>query len=233
MTAVTAGVLGGPCQCGSGKSLRDCHGVTTPPTPPAPVNPDEVLARPPVVRKLDLASGQSPREGFEGVDIWRGARHVVDLQEYPWPFADASVLELHCSHYIEHIPMEYMPGWGNKDALFAFFDECWRILIPDGWLHIVVPAHRSDRAFQDPTHRRFITAQTFAYMSEQWRRDTKLDHYNVDCNFIGECHPVIDAGLQMRYPETAQIKIQKEWNTVIDWTARLQKKPRLPPKPGA
>ncbi len=226
------------------------------------------IATPPVIRRLDLASGQSPREGFEGVDVWPGAQHIVDLQRYPWPFDDESVLELSCSHYIEHIPMEYVPGVPltcptcnglgrrsplpaqrdanpfcqdcggtctapapTRDALFAFFDECWRILVPDGWLHVVVPAHRSDRAFQDPTHRRFITAQTFAYMSEQWRRDTKLDHYNVNCNFVGDCHPVIDSGLQLRYPETAQLKIQKEWNTVIDWTARLQKKPRLLPRP--
>jgi hypothetical protein len=223
-------------------------------------------SKPPVTRKLDLACGQSPRAGFDGVDIFPGAQHVVDLQQYPWPFEDESVLELNCSHYIEHIPMEYvgrgaicvrclgmghlMPGAiegsallspqcpscrghgtsDAKDALFAFFDECYRILVPDGWLHIVVPAHRSDRAFQDPTHRRFITAQTFAYMNEDWRRANRLDHYNVDCNFIGDCHPVVAAELNLRFPEIAQKMIQRDWNTVIDWTAKMQKKPRLPPR---
>jgi predicted SAM-dependent methyltransferase len=211
------------------------------------------IVKPPVTRKLDLACGQSPRDGFEGVDIYAGAQHQVDLQEYPWPFEDESVLELNCSHYIEHIPMEYVMlpltptescgalfdtahdcyGSGcrrfpRKDALFAFFDECYRILVPDGWLHVVVPAHRSDRAFQDPTHRRFITAQTFAYMNEDWRRVNKLDHYNVECNFIGDCHPVVLEELNLRYPDTAQRMIQRDWNTVIDWTAKMQRKPRLP-----
>jgi predicted SAM-dependent methyltransferase len=216
------------------------------------------IIKPPVTRKLDLACGQSPRDWFEGVDIFPGAQHVVDLQRYPWPFEDDSVIELNCSHYIEHIPMEYVAqrdvpcrtcinreaddaycedcrGHRTergplKDALFAFFDECYRILVPDGWLHIVVPAHRSDRAFQDPTHRRFVTAQTFAYMNEDWRRVNRLDHYNVDCNFIGDCHPVVAAELNLRFPETAQRMIQRDWNTVIDWTAKMQKKSRLSPR---
>lgn len=221
---------------------------------PTPSSPGQgMVVRPPVTRRLDLACGQTPREGFEGVDIWPGAQHQVNLQTYPWPFADESVLELYCSHYIEHIPMEYVrveeqvdfdglggrrfvtihelfDSAGAKDALFAFFDECYRILVPDGTLTIVVPSHRNDRAFQDPTHRRFITAQTFAYMNEKWRRDVRLDHYNVNCNFIGEANPTIPEELALRFPETAQNKMQKEWNTVIDWVARMQKKPRLPPR---
>src|SRR5262245_9443018 len=224
-----------------------------------PAHELDLVIKPPVTRKLDLACGQNPRDGFDGVDIFSGAQHQVDLQRYPWPFENESVLELNCSHYIEHIPMETVtfssgsevcpacdgdPGQRvlcgkcsqtgvvvkhrTKDALFAFFDECYRILVPDGWLHVVVPAHRSDRAFQDPTHRRFIAAQTFAYMNEDWRRINKLDHYNVDCNFIGDCHPVVATELNLRFPETAQRMIQRDWNTVIDWTARLQKRPRLP-----
>jgi hypothetical protein len=223
------------------------------------------IAKPPVTRRLDLASGQNVRQGYEGVDIWPGSAHVVDLQQYPWPFPDESVLELNCSHYIEHIPMEYVAhgqpsdtcscgrpdarilhneggsycvscmrtaNRPRKDSLFAFFDECYRILVPGGWMHIAVPAHRSDRAFQDPTHRRFITAQTFAYLSEQVRRDWKIDHYEVDCNFIGGCDPVVDASINLRAVEVAQRMIQRDWNTVIDWSAKIQKAPRLPPKAG-
>lgn len=219
--------------------------------PPASLNdgqasyepgPTATLARPPVTRRLDLACGQSPRDGFEGVDIYPGAQHVMDLQSYPWPFEDESVLELNCSHYIEHIPMELVDSFGApwtirgadhlsrshcRDALFAFFDEAWRILVPDGWLHIVVPAHRSDRAFQDPTHRRFITAQTFLYMNQEWRTVNRLDHYNVQCNFIGDCNPIVNAEMNLRHAEVAQRMIQRDWNTVIDWTAKLQKKPRV------
>lgn len=192
------------------------------------------MAPAPVTRKLDLACGQSTKEGFEGADIWPGAQHVVNLQQYPWPFEDNSVLEIHCSHYIEHIPMQSVlqgdlsEEWSLKDALFAFFDECWRILVPDGWMTVQWPCHRSDRAFQDPTHRRFPTAQTMAYMNEEWRRANKLDHYNVECNFIGDCNPVVDQALTLRPAEVAQKKMQLEWNTIFDWVGKLQKKPRLP-----
>src|SRR6185295_223721 len=243
-------ILAAPCSCGSGKLMRDCHfdarpeasdpghqeasdpgqglGSHSPLSAGTGTNEGALpsLARPPVTRRLDLACGQNVREGFEGVDIWPGAQHVVDLQRYPWPFEDESVLELNTSHYIEHIPMEMVMsgracgkcgglgallgalhqipipsdvqgaipcpdcrgsgGLAKKDALFAFFDECWRILAPDGWLFVTVPAHRNDRAFQDPTHRRFITAQTFLYMNEDWRRTNRLDHYNAVCNFVGD-----------------------------------------------
>lgn len=203
------------------------------------------IVKPPVTRKLDLAAGQSPREGFEGVDVWSGSQHVVNLQRYPWPFEDESVAELHCSHYIEHIPMgmllesltlQPLDGHRGKDALFSFFDECYRILIPGGWLTVQWPSHRSDRAFQDPTHRRFPTAQTMSYMNEQWRRTNRLDHYNVDCNFGDEhgnavlASPIVDQALELRHPEAAQKLIHHQWNTTIDWVAKLKKHPRLAAK---
>lgn len=209
------------------------------------------VAKAPVTRKLDLASGQSPKDGFEGVDLWSGAQHVINLQDYPWrtrasgatPSAcieNESVLELHCSHYIEHIPMcevfQYMSdddfanGGKLKDALFAFFDECYRILVPGGWMTVIWPSHRSDRAFQDPTHRRFPTAQTMLYMSEEWRRVNKLDHYNVDCNFGVFCNPTIPEEINLRHQEVANKMINNYWNTTVDWVAKLQKLPRLPPK---
>lgn len=249
--------------------MRDCH-ASQPASEAGPQRVDatgeheDMIARPPVTRRLDLACGQTPRAGFEGVDIWPRAQHVVDLQKFPWPFEDESVLELHSSHYIEHIPMEMVRigtkcvrchGFGAlhpfidpsvdgtvgcptchgvggdfmlKDALFAFFDECYRILVPGGWMTVIAPAHRNDRAFQDPTHRRFIAAQMFVYLNEQWRRDNKLDHYNVECNFTGRCDPVISEETALRSTEVASRMILHDWNTVIDWQAKIQKQPRLP-----
>jgi predicted SAM-dependent methyltransferase len=184
-----------------------------------------------ITLKLDLAGGQNVRDGFEGVDLWPGSKHVVNLQCYPWPFADNSVEELNCSHYIEHIPMEYIDAHGNpttsakgKDALFAFFDECYRILIPDGRIQVQVPCHRSDRAFQDPTHRRFITPSTFWYLSKEWRTSQKLDHYNVNCHFIGDVGHFIDSAFGLLHEEVQIRRFNSEWNLVIDWVARLQAK---------
>lgn len=212
--------------------LRHCPPKNSP--PPRDEQPMAPLAPAPITRRLDLAAGQSPREGFEGVDIWPASQHVVDLQRYPWPFADNSVLELNCSHYIEHIPMEMVPIVepvtgrliGHKDALFAFFDECYRILVPDGWLHLQWPAHSSNRAFQDPTHRRFIPMETMMYLDANWRKANRLDHYNVECHFEGKCNPQISVALVHRHPEVVSNHITRYWNSMVDYEAHMQKRPR-------
>lgn len=194
------------------------------------------LVSPPVTRKLDLACGQAPKEGFEGVDLWCAATHRVDLQKYPWPFETSSIDEVHCSHYCEHIPMEYVDAAGRvtnaangQDALFRFFDELHRILRPDGWATIIVPNARSNRGFQDPTHRRFFVAETFLYFFAEWRALNRLDHYRVDCNFAGDVVPIIPIEYNALSSEVQTRKFTHEWNTVLDWQAKLKAiKPTAP-----
>lgn len=191
------------------------------------------LGHDPVTRKLDLACGQNCRAGFEGVDRWSGAAHVVNLFRFPWPFADSSVAELHCSHFIEHIPMIEVDPAGTPvpfgegvDLFFRFFDECHRILVPGGWMEVITPCARNDRAFQDPTHRRFIVAQTFLYLAKEFRVINKLDHYGGTCDFGITVNPIIDQTLMLKHPQVAERMMSHEWNRVQDWQARLQcKKP--------
>lgn len=206
--------------------------------------PTTQLATSGVTRKLDLACGQNPADGFEGVDIFPGAKHVVDLTQYPWtchcdeckgvPFADNSVAELHCSHYIEHIEMVMVdetgkvvqpgqPGYAKaRDALFAFFDEAYRILVPNGWLTIITPSARNNRAFQDPTHRRFIVSETFLYLWSEWRRGNKLDHYNVKCDFGANVGWTVPQEVNAMSQEAQNMRFQHYWNAIHDWHVRLQ-----------
>lgn len=182
--------------------------------------------------KLDLACGQSVREGFEGVDLYsKEAKHKVDLFRFPWPWADNSVDELASSHFVEHVPMTYLckkhgheqlPCEGAQDLFFAFFDECYRILKPGGKMHIVVPTCRSERSFQDPTHRRFIAQATFFYLSDVWRKTNKLDHYNVKCNFTGDVNFSFDASIQGRHEEVQRELFQHAWNVLHDWLVVLK-----------
>lgn len=205
--------------------------------PPVVVNPVREL-------KLDLACGQSPKEGFEGVDLSSPvAKHKVDLLEFPWPWADSSVDELWSSHFVEHIPMVYvnrpapeeckegqvylkhspMPLYpSSKDLFFAFFDECWRILKPGGAMTVICPSVRNERAFWDPTHRRFISQMTFCYLSKDWRKANKLDHYRVDCDFQGNTafsHTDAYAG---RHSEIQQRAFIESWNYVVDYYVTLK-----------
>lgn len=213
------------------------------PTAGDPPSKPLVMSSPSNALRLDLACGQSPREGFQGVDLLAPqVHHKVDLLKFPWPWKDNSVDELHCSHFVEHIHAREveesdldlsrckeneLPEGGvrkdllGKDMLFAFFDECWRILKKDGRMSVIVPCLRSDRAFQDPTHRRFIPAQMFLYLHAPWRKENKLDHYRVMCNFDVKCDPVVLVEMSLYHPEAQAIKLQHYWNSIIDWTCSL------------
>jgi hypothetical protein len=203
--------------------------------------------------KLDLGCGQNPKDGFEGVDIAGGkAVHVMDLFKFPWSFESESVEEIHCSHFLEHVPAREIeerdiathgPSWSGsnpdggttmkrrrdrflgQDMLFAFMDECYRILKPDCWMHVIVPSGRSNRAFQDPTHRRFFMQETFLYFAREWRKMNGLDHYRVSCNFgidVGQSMPQEEG---LRSAEVQAERLKERWNVTIDWHAKLKKLP--------
>ena len=183
-----------------------------------------VVLAPPTGVKLDLACGQRPRDGFQGVDLHApGAKWKVDLTKFPWPWEDSSVEELHCSHYAEHLPMvEVQHAGRTKNLFFAFFDECFRILRPGGNMMVIVPSARSNRAFQDPTHCRFIVAETFAYLSAEWRRSQGLDHYQVDCDFSGNAVGSVVQEETVRHPESQSFRFNHLWNTTLDFHCTLK-----------
>lgn len=199
--------------------------------------------------KLDLGAGQSPREGFSGVDLYApNPTFRVDLFKFPFPWENESVSELHCSHFLEHLParsvevrdltladiarkdQSFLPAYQedkkrflDKDFLFAFMDECYRILKPGGVMTVIVPSGQSVRGFQDPTHRRFFFQETFLYFSKDWRDLNKLDHYNVGCNFALNVQHTCLEEITRRHPEYQQHAFRHLWNTQIDIHALLKK----------
>lgn len=190
--------------------------------------------------KLDLACGLNVCEGFEGVDLYGDkAKHKVDLLKFPWPFKDASVDELHCSHFLEHIHAREVEDrdlaaslkagtfFLGQDMLFAFMDEAYRILKPDSWMTVIVPSGRSNRAFQDPTHRRFFVQETFLYFAEEWRKMNGLSHYRSNCNFACNIVHTLPQEEMLRSSDAQQERFQHYWNVTIDWVAKLKKLPRL------
>lgn len=189
--------------------------------------------------KLDFGCGQNPREGFEGVDLYAPEpKHRVDLFKLPLPWADNSVSEIHASHFLEHLPMrEVMPfdlradlnlseevsaSFLGRDFLLAFMDECYRILCNEGVMHIVVPNARSNRAYQDPTHRRFFVMETFYYFNADTRKQMGLSHYQASCHFGFEVYPIIPSELSVLSNEAQARRFNENWNTVLDWSAKLK-----------
>jgi hypothetical protein len=189
----------------------------------------------PKVLKLSLACGDNKPEGFMGVDIakTKSSDYVVDLLKFPWKqFKDNSVDEIECSHFVEHIPH----GNGYQDPFFQFFDEIHRILKPaefdpanpnipvKGFAAITCPYYSSMRSWQDPTHQRAISEASFLYLNKQWRKDNKLDHYPVTCDFDFTYGYALGPEYQNRSEESRGFAIGHYINVVNDIQVVLTKR---------
>jgi hypothetical protein len=190
----------------------------------------------PAVLKLSLACGDNKPEGFLGVDIAKtdSADYVQDLLQFPWKqFADNSVDEIECSHFVEHIPH----GDGYHDPFLQFFDEIYRILKPaefdpanpniplKGFARITCPYYSSMRAWQDPTHQRAISEASFLYLNKQWRVDNKLDHYDVSCDFDFSYGYLLSPDWVNRSQDAQAFAIRHYNNVVSDIQVQLVKRP--------
>lgn len=135
--------------------------------------------------KLDIGVGTIKLPGWIGIDIspLPGVDIVHDLLDFPWPIADESVLEARCLHVLEHIPTTCMCCRKQKDPLFSVFDEIYRVLVPGGMIMIETPHASSLRAWQDPTHRRAISEETYKYTSKMRRKEMHVEHYDISCDF--------------------------------------------------
>lgn len=177
--------------------------------------------------KLDLGAGPRPAEGFKGVDRVKGITDFTfDLcSGERWPWDDNSVDELRSSHFIEHIKADYIDVYNHdeqQDALFYFFDEAFRIIKPGGTFTVQWPALKSNRAFQDPTHRRFIPDVQMGYFNKSVREANGLQHYLVVCDWLSNVVPTIDHAMSMRHERVQQRLYQESWNYAQDFIATLK-----------
>ena len=173
--------------------------------------------------KLDLGSGQTPAEGFEGVDLHApNAKHKVHLWDgAAWPWADSRVDALHASHVIEHIDAAYLSN--GRDAWLWFFDEAWRVAKPGATFKVIWPALQSVRAFQDPTHRRYIPLQSMMYLDKNWREMNKLDHYLGACDWVMEGGTPTCSVENSKKPDAVQQRLYVEaWNFSDDFHVNLR-----------
>lgn len=164
--------------------------------------------------KLDLACGQVPMEGFEGVDIDSCdglVKHVHDLTTYPWPFETSSVDEARSSHFLEHL---------DGEQRIDFMNELYRILKPGAGCLITTPYAWNDRALGDPTHKSLINNWTYLYFSKKWREENKLTHgpyKRIVCDFdITHPYVAFDQMMQGRHPDFVGFASRHYINTISD-----------------
>lgn len=172
--------------------------------------------------KLDLACGQNKREGFFGVDIAEcdGVDQVVDLNRFPWPWPDNMVEEVFCSHYVEHT---YQGTPERVDGLVLFMNEVYRVCGPGAKVEIIHPYAQSKRAFQDPTHTRFINEVTWWYFNREWREQQGLDHYPITADFgIEGISNGWYPGWELRSDTARQEHAERSWNVITDLAVTLK-----------
>lgn len=108
------------------------------------------------VVRLNLGCGHHHPDGFLNVDVNPKANpdQVVDLDQFPWPWADSEFQHIVAKDILEHL------GSSPKD-LVRIIQEMYRISENGAIWEVQFPHWRCDNAVNDPTHVRVITNTTF------------------------------------------------------------------------
>jgi SAM-dependent methyltransferase len=107
-------------------------------------------------RVLNLGSGRKPLAGAVNLDIESSTSPDVthDLNQRPWPFADASFDEVLAFDVIEHLT-----------DIVGTMEEIHRVCRSGGLLRITTPHFSCANSFIDPTHRFHFSWFSFHYFT--------------------------------------------------------------------
>ncbi len=111
--------------------------------------------------KLDLGCGPKEKEGYIGLDVVDFGHNIVsNFEKDTLPFVANEVDYIYCHHVIEHL----------RDVRNCF-NECWRVLKPNGKLEIFVPYGFWEGAVC-PVHHQIITPSWFGWFKKEdnWER---------------------------------------------------------------
>lgn len=114
--------------------------------------------------KLNLGCGYQILPGYVNVDKYSKSDLSLDLETFPWPWADSSVDEILMSHVLEHLG-------ASTDLYFKIIKELYRVCKNGALIKIRVPHPRHDDYLADPTHVRPITAFGLSLFSKSLNRE--------------------------------------------------------------
>ena len=100
---------------------------------------------------LDLGAGFNKPTNYFGIDIQPGSDFQCDLNK-GLPMNHNTVGVIRAYDILEHL----------SDPVHVL-NECYRVLVPGGWLNISVPSTDGRGAFQDPTHISFFNENSVWY----------------------------------------------------------------------
>ncbi len=116
--------------------------------------------------RLNLGCGNKHMDDWVNVDkvATPAVDQVVDLEEFPWPWADDSVDEVLLFHVLEHLG-------ARTDVYLGIFKELYRVCRDGATILIAVPHPRHDSFISDPTHVRPITPEGINLFSQAANRE--------------------------------------------------------------
>jgi SAM-dependent methyltransferase len=153
--------------------------------------------------KLNLGAGSDIITGYINHDLVSlpGINVVHDLNNYPWPWADASVDEIIAKDLIEHLD-KFMPA----------MEEIYRVLKPEGIAKIAVPYWNAVCCYADPTHQRGFHEITFRFF-DPTSVYCKERHYYTHARFfiLKEIFVIAPFTPYFGIPGVGMIRIEHRW----------------------
>lgn len=112
--------------------------------------------------KLNLGSGFQKLQGFVNIDVsdMSDCDLKHDLMSFPWPFPDNSVDHIVAKDILEHLG-------NNGEDFINVMKEMYRVSVNGAAWEVQFPHHRSDIAYDDPTHIRRLTQTTFRLFDQK------------------------------------------------------------------
>ncbi len=136
---------------------------------------------------MNLGCGNNKYDGYLNVDKFGEPDIKWDLEKFPWPWEDNSVDEIRIIHVLEHLGKD-------TETYFNIFKEIYRISVDKALLYIVVPHFRHDFFFNDTTHIRVFTPESFQLFSKTFNYECEKKRFsnsplglylNIDIELIG------------------------------------------------
>jgi predicted SAM-dependent methyltransferase len=150
----------------------------------------------PEQKKLNMGCGFRKLDGFWNVDVERRCNpdQVVDLEKTPWEWEDNFFEDIMADNVLEHL--------GHDPKVFSkVIQEMYRVSCPGARWVVMLPHHRCDLYWNDYTHVRVLTPETFRMFDQEenvkWiqakRRDSVFGLYhNVDIEVTGVRYKFVD-----------------------------------------
>jgi hypothetical protein len=113
--------------------------------------------------RLNLGCGMNRLDGYVNVDRHGEPDVRHDLEVLPWPWPDDSVSEILLKHVLEHLGRD--PG-----VYLEIMKELYRVCQDGATIRVIVPHHRHEFFFNDPTHVRAVTAEGMTLFSQRLNR---------------------------------------------------------------